>query len=309
MPNRPIEGIVPALVTPFRQDERIDYSSWQTIIDTLVDAGVHGLLVGGSQGEFYALDGEERTVALRFSRQAVAGRVTVYGNVGAISTRETIKLALQAQAEGVDVLVVVTPYYIQPTQDELAEHYIEICRAVRAPVLGYNFPPHGGVELLPETVAQIAARCENFAGLKDSSGSLERALAYRNCWRERPMAVMVGFDNLLTAALDAGCAGIVTASANVAPRLYVDLYRELCDGRRDAAARLQALASDFGDLVSIHTFPSVTKEAMRMAGLPAGPCRKPVSAVPEPARARLAQMVAALRAANYLPSLARRATG
>src|SRR5207244_7984001 len=105
--HRPLEGVVPAIVTPFRENERIDYSAWQVMIDMLIGSGVHGLFVTGSQGEFYALDMEERTVAMRFCKQAVAGRVPVYVNVGCITTRDTVALALQAQALDADAIVVV----------------------------------------------------------------------------------------------------------------------------------------------------------------------------------------------------------
>jgi 4-hydroxy-tetrahydrodipicolinate synthase len=293
-------GVVPALVTPFRDDERIDCGAWNLIIDALIAAGVDGLFATGSQGEAYALEPEERLVSLRFCKQAVAGRVTLYGNVGCATTSATVQLAIQAEALGVDALVVVTPYYVQPTQQELEEHFVEVCRSVRAPVFAYNFPPHGGVSLHAATLGRIAARCENLVGVKDSSGSLEQALAYRNALPGRPLEVMVGADNLVLSAFERGCAGTVNASANVAPKLYVDLYRAFRDGRHGEAARLQALASDLGATVGLHTFPSMMKEAMKIAGLPAGPCRKPVGPVPPEARARLVQVLERLGSEDFL---------
>jgi 4-hydroxy-tetrahydrodipicolinate synthase len=294
-------GVVPALVTPFQDDERIDYNAWQTIIDTLIAAGVDGLFAAGSQGEAYALSIEERIVALRFCKQAVAGRVTLYGNVGCPTTGDTVRLAQQAQALGIDAIVVVTPYYIQPSPHELEDHFIEVCRAVRSPVLAYNFPHHGGVQLAAASLARIAARCENLAGVKDSSGLLEQAVAYKNAAPpERPLAVFVGADNLVLAALEQGCAGTVNASANVAPKLYVDLYRAFREGRRDEAARLQSLAGELGDTVMLHTFPSMMKEALNIVGLPAGPCRKPVGPVPLEAREKLVRVLARLGRENFL---------
>lgn len=302
---RTFHGVVPALVTPFRGDERIDCNAWQTIIDSLIAAGVDGLFAVGSQGEAYALDPEERVVALRFCKQAVAGRVTLYGNVGCTTTRATVQLAIQAEEMGVDALVVVTPYYVQPTQGELEEHFVEVCRSVRAPVLAYNFPPHGGVELEAATLGRIAARCENLVGVKDSSGSLELAVAYRNAAAGRPLAVFVGADHLVVAALEQGCAGTVNASANVAPKLYVDLYRAFREGRRAEAERLQAMAADLGATVGLHTFPSMMKEAMQIAGLPAGPCRKPVGPVPPEAREKLRRVLDRLDAEDFLVQDAR----
>jgi 4-hydroxy-tetrahydrodipicolinate synthase len=295
-------------VTPFREDERIDCNAWQAIIDTLISAGVDGLFATGPEGEFFSLNMEERTVALRFTKQAIAGRVPLCGNVGCVTTRDTIQLAQQAEDLGVDCLAIATPYYLKPSPQELAEHYIEVCRAVRLPVLACNFPHHGGVELAPETVAQIASKCENFAGLRDSSGKLEQAAAYRNAAPDRPLAVFAGCDHLILPALAQGCAGAVTASANVAPRLFVDLYRAFREGKRDEAARLQALASDLGAALGLHTFPGAVKEAMRMAGLPAGPCRRPVGPMPAEAREKLAQALARLGEKGYLPDAARAVT-
>jgi 4-hydroxy-tetrahydrodipicolinate synthase len=298
--NPAFHGVVPALVTPFHGDERIDYNAWQTIIDTLIAAGVDGLFAAGSQGEGYALSLEERIVALRFCKQAVAGRVTLYGNVGCPTTRDTVHLAQQAEAIGVDAIVVVTPYYVQPSPQELEDHFIEVCRAVRFPVLAYNFPHHGGVQLAPASLARIAAQCENLAGVKDSSGLLGQALAYKDAAPERGLAVFVGGDHLVLSALEQGCAGTVNASANVAPKLYVDLYRAFREGRRGEAARLQELASELGATVGLHTFPSMMKEALNIVGLPAGPCRKPVGPVPLEARAKLARVLARLGEENLL---------
>jgi 4-hydroxy-tetrahydrodipicolinate synthase len=300
VPTVSLEGIVPALVTPFRSDERLDCGSWQRLIDRVIAAGVDGLFIGGSSGEFYALDAEERSVALRFCVQAVAGRVPLFANVGAITTRETIRLAEAAASMPVDVIVVVTPYYLKPTQDELADHLTEVCRAVPLPVLAYNFPQHGGVSLTPETLGRIADRCPNLVGLKDSSGILEQTVAYRACAPGRELAVFVGSEAILLEGLQRGCIGGVTACANIAPRLYVDLYRAYREGRSEEAGRLQALSAEFAGAIGLHTFPSILKEAMRQAGFPVGYCRRPIGPVPEELRGQLAFTLDHLREAGYL---------
>jgi len=295
-----LQGIVPALVTPFREDERIDYDAWQVLIDMQIAAGVDGVFAGGSQGEFFSLEMEERQVAMRFCRQAVARRVTLYVNVGCVTTRDTVKLARQAEEMGVDVVVAVTPWYLKPSPQELVEHYVEVCRAVRVPVMAYNYPLHGGVDLQPETLGRIAAQCENLVGVKDSGGNLEQSVAYRTCAPGRELAVFLGPDQLILAGLERGCAGAITGCINVAPKLFVDLYWAIREGRRAEAERLQALASEMVAAHALHTFPSIMKEAMRMAGMPAGVCRRPVGPVPEGARQTLAALVAKLRAEGYL---------
>jgi 4-hydroxy-tetrahydrodipicolinate synthase len=300
VPNHALGGIVVPLATPFRDDERIDFGAWQKIIDRMIAAGVDGLMVGGSTGEFYALDAEERMVALRFCLQAAAGRTPIYANVGCITTAATIDLARRAQDLGVDVLVVVTPYYIKPSDPELAEHYKEICRAVRLPVVAYNFPQHGGREISPQMAAEVAAQCENLAGLKDSSGKLEQAIAYRQAVSGREFAVFVGPEHLILPALSNGCAGGVCGCANIAPDLFVDLYRAFQKGELDRAARLQTLASELSAGMGLHTFPSAIKEAMALVGLPAGLCRKPVGPMPPEARAKLAPILRKLESEGYV---------
>lgn len=295
MPKHPPQGIVPAVVTPFRDDERIDFTAWQAILDHQIAAGVDAVFIAGGQGEFFALDEEERIVSLRFAAQYVAGRVPVYGNVGCVTTRDTVKLAQKAEAEGLDFLVAITPYYLKPTQDELAAHYIEVCRAVRRPVLAYNIPERTGVELLPGALRQIANACENFVGLKDSTGRLDQIEELASIG-----AVFIGRDHMILPALKLGCAGAVTACANVAPKLFVDLYRAFRESRMDDAARLQALVDPLRQTFGLHTFPSVVKEAMRMIGLPAGPCRKPVGPMPDAARVKLQSVLEVLQAEGYV---------
>ncbi len=302
LPGAGLHGIVPPIVTPFRDDERIDYSAWQRIVDGLLADGVHGLFVCGSTGEFHALDFEERTVALRFCRQAAAFRVPVYANVGCVTTRDTVRLAHFAQSEGIDVLAVVTPYYAHVSQAELLEHYCEVCRAVRIPVIAYNFPQHGGSSLLPETVGRIAASCDNFAGIKDASGNLAQTAAYRTCAPGRELAVFNGPETILLDALEAGCVGGVSSSMNIAPRLFLDLYAAYRAGNLEEARRLQALAVMLGESQSLHAFPGACKEAMAMIGQPAGPCRKPILPMPADTRAQLARVIDRLRDEGYIPA-------
>jgi len=304
VPAPSLQGIVTAIVTPFRDDERIDFGAWQTIIDFQIAAGVDGLLVTGGQGEFFSLSEEERVVAWRFCRQATRGRIPVYANVGCPGTRQTVRLAQQAAAEGVACLVVVTPYYVRPSEDELAEHYMEICHAVHIPVLAYNIPERTGVDLTAAALRRIAEACENFAGLKDSSGNLERIPELAAIGSGRPFSVFAGRDHLILPSLERGCAGAVTACANVTPRLFVDLLRAFRAGDHDTAARLQSLADPLRQAFSLHTFPAVIKEAMRLAGLPAGPCRRPVGPMPTEARQKLAEVLGRLREERYLPETA-----
>jgi len=292
-----LHGIIPAVITPFRDDELIDYQAWQNLIDVMIASGVDGLFIIGGQGEFFSLTEEERVVATRFCVQTVAKRVPIYANVGAVTTRETVRLAEQAALEGVDYVVAVTPYYVRPTQAELVEHYVALCEAVELPVLAYNIPERTGNELAVDTLRRIRERCDNFIGLKDSSGQLEQIPALAAAG----LSVFIGRDHMILEGLKRGCVGAVTACANVAPRAFVSLYQAYRAGDLERAARLQALVEPLRQAFSLATFPSVVKEAMNMIGLPGGRCRRPVGLMPEEARFQLKQILEKLKEAGYLP--------
>lgn len=303
MRKAPLKGIVPAIVTPFREeDELIDYTAWQSLIETLIASGVHGLFVIGGQGEFFSLSGEEREVAARFCVQTAAGRVPVYANVGCVTTRQTVSLAQKAEADGVDYIVVITPYYLKPSAAELVEHYVEVCRSVRIPVLAYNIPERTGVELTPDMLRGIAAQCENFVGLKDSGGNLDLIPKYA----ASGLTVFIGRDHMILDGLKRGAAGAVTACANVVPRAFVDLYNAYMAHDLETAARLQALIEPLRRAFSLATFPSVVKEAMNQSGVRVGHCRRPVGPMPAEARYRLAEILGPLREAGYLPAVSQK---
>jgi 4-hydroxy-tetrahydrodipicolinate synthase len=295
-----LRGIVPAVITPFRENESIDYSAWQRVIEFLIASGVHGLFAVGGQGEFFTLSEEERTVAARFCAQTVAKRLPLYVNVGSVTTAETVRLAQRAEDDGVDYIVVITPYYLKPSADELVEHYSEVCRSVRIPVLAYNIPERTGVELTPAVLARVAAANPNFVGLKDSGGKLELIPE----WKRAGLAVFIGRDHMILDGLRMGCVGAVTACANLIPRAFVDLYNAYQAGNLEEAARLQALVEPLRQAFSLATFPSVVKEAMNMAGMKVGRSRRPVGPMPEGAREKLAAVLDKLRQAHYLPDSA-----
>jgi 4-hydroxy-tetrahydrodipicolinate synthase len=298
-------GLITALITPFREDERIDFDAWQKIVDAQIQAGVDGVLVAGGEGECYALSEEERLVALRFCRQATRGRVPVYAHIGCPGTRQTIQLAERAAAESVHFLVAETPYYIRPTDQELAEHYIEVCRAVHLPVLAHNNPAWTGVDLTPAVAGHIAAACENFAGIRESSGDLQRLRELTALSRERPFAVLIGRDDLTLAGMEGGCAGAVTVWANLAPRLCVELLRAVRAGDEVAAERLRALFTPLVKSVDGDAFPAVAvKQALRLAGCPAGPCRRPLGPMAALPAAQWSAGLDRLRQDGYLPALA-----
>ncbi len=289
--GKSVEGIIPAVVTPFDENEHVDEQGFREIINYLIDSGVHGLFPVGSQGEFFALTMEEKKRLIDIAVEEVGGRVFVMPNAGAITTRESIEISQYAEKAGADCVSVITPFFISPTQEELYEHFKAICRSVKIPVLCYNNPGRtGGVALTPATLARLAAELPNFAGIKDSSGDLTQvAEMIRLCPPD--FKVIMGRDTLIYGALVYGAAGAIAATANVAPRLIVGIYQAFREGDHEEAKRCQRELAPLRIAFGLGTFPVVIKEALTMMGLPGGRCRKPIQPLDDGKRAQLREIL------------------
>ena len=271
-----IRGIIPAVITPFTPDERVDEGAFRKVLHAMIDQGVHGLFPVGTGGEFFALTREEKEHLMKAAVEEAAGRVFVMPNVGAITTVESVALARHAEAVGSDAVSVVTPFFLKPSQEELFEHYKAICAAVKIPVLAYNIPDRtGGVALSVATVSRLANTISNFAGIKDSTGDLTNsAEIVQAC--PPGFRVFMGRDTLIYAALLYGCVGAVAATANVAPGVAVGIYTAVQAGDLARARELQAELSPVRKLFAVGSHPAGLKEAMVQLGmLGCGRCRRP----------------------------------
>ncbi|MBN1137146.1 MAG: 4-hydroxy-tetrahydrodipicolinate synthase [Anaerolineae bacterium] len=285
-----LAGIVVAMITPFNQDESLDLGGVRAVARYLVDQGVHGLFPGGSQGEFYALTGEERKQLLEATIDAVAGDVFVVAHAGAITTREAVDLARHAEAAGAAAVAAVTPFFVKPAQDELFQYFADICAATRLPVLAYDNVGRTNVPLATATIARLAHEIDNFIGIKDSSGDLTQLAEHlRLC--PPGFRAFVGRDSLIYGALLYGAAGAVAATANVLPRLAVGIYEAVRAGELGKARELQRKLAPLRTAFGLGTFPVVVKEAMHLLGLPAGPARRPVGPLTEAMRAQLTSVL------------------
>lgn len=291
-------GIVTAVVTPFGEDEEIEYDLWTGLIEYQIGSGVNGLFPAGSGGEFYAMSLDERKEAASFVLRVVNGRIPVYVQIGAVTTRDSIALARHAEEHGADFLVVITPYYMRPTADELIRHFSGICSSVKLPVFAYNIPGRTGVELTPAIVSRIKEANANFCGLKDSSGKIDCV----SDWLALGLKVFMGSDQIILPALELGCVGAVAACANVSPKLFVQLFQAHKSGNRERAERLQQLAADLRLALRLSAAHPLIKEAMSLAGLPGGIARRPAGIVSSEEMEGLHSIIKELRANNLLPA-------
>jgi 4-hydroxy-tetrahydrodipicolinate synthase len=270
-----IRGIIPPVATPMQANEDLDLPRLRWFLDHLINAGVHGVFVLGTNSEFYALDEDEKHQVIATAVQYVRGRVPVFAGTGAESTREAIRLTRMAEREGTSGVSVITPYFVSPTQQEIADHYRRIAESTSLPVILYNNPATcGGVKIEPDTVARLA-QVPNILGIKDSSGDLQNTNDLIRVAPER-FSVLQGRDTLIYQALIFGARGAVPATANVAPRLLVEIYEAVERGDHTAARAAQLRLNPVRLCLSLGTAPGGVKEALALLGMSIGPSRSPV---------------------------------
>lgn len=283
------KGIIPAMVTPVASDGKINVEALRKLTNYLIGGRVHGLFPVGGQGEFYALTFEEKKRVIEVVVEETRGRVPVYAGTGAITTREAIDLTKMAEAAGVSAVSILTPFFIHPSDGELLEHYTTIAKATRIPVLLYNNPQRTGINISAEFVAR-ASKIENIVGIKDSSGDLTLTSEYIRRTGEK-FSVLAGRDTLIYGTLCYGGKGAIAATANVAPKVVVEIYEafQAGDWKRSLEAQFRLaplrLAFDLG------TFPVVIKEALNLIGIDAGVGIPPVGGITSKAKEELKEIL------------------
>lgn len=277
MKNISIEGIIPPILTPMNDDESLNLEELRNQVNRLIDAGVHGIFVGGTNGEAYALSAEEKIETISVVVEACAGRVPVYAGTGCITTEETISMSRKAAELGVDVLSVITPYFAFASQNELYSHYKELSEAVSLPIVLYNIPARTGNSLQPQTVRHLAEDCPNIAGVKDSSGNFDNMKQYIELCSDlgRNFAVLSGNDSLILPALVFGGKGGIAGCANVFPHTLVQIYELFRAGDFEGAKHAQDSIRTLRNCFKYGNPNTIVKEAARQLGYNVGKCRRP----------------------------------
>jgi 4-hydroxy-tetrahydrodipicolinate synthase len=283
------KGIIPAMVTPVTSDGKINVEALRKLANYLIEGGVHGLFPVGSQGEFYALTFEEKKRIIEIVVEEARGRVPVYAGTGAITTREAIALTKMAETAGVSAVSVITPYFIRPNEAELFEFYTAIAKATRLPVLLYNNPGRTGVNISADFVVRASA-VENIVGIKDSSGDLTLTAEYIRRTSEK-FSVLAGRDTLIYGTLCYGGKGAIAATANVAPKLIVEIYEAFQAGDLKRSLQAQFRLAPLRLAFDLGTFPVVIKEALNLIGIDAGVGIPPVGGITPKAKEELEEIL------------------
>jgi 4-hydroxy-tetrahydrodipicolinate synthase len=219
-----------ALVTPMRADGAVDDTALRDLVEWHIAEGTHALVAVGTTGESATLEMGEHVAVIRTVVEQTKGRIPVIAGTGANATHEAIELTRAAMEVKADAALLVSPYYNKPTQEGLFQHYSAIAEQCHFPIILYNVPGRTAGDILPETVARLAPRA-NIVGIKEASGKVERVAEILALCGDQ-MQVYSGDDGAALAAMALGARGVISVTANVAPRLMA----RMCD---------LALAGDF----------------------------------------------------------------
>jgi 4-hydroxy-tetrahydrodipicolinate synthase len=258
-------GSIVALVTPMQADGSVDHEALGRLVEFHVANGTSAIVAVGTTGESPTLNIEEHIGVVRTVVQRAAKRIPVIAGTGSNCTRDAIETTQLAKDVGADACLMVTPYYNRPTQEGLFQHYKAIAQRVSIPIILYNVPSRTGCDLKPETVERLALALPNIVGIKEA-GSLERnrELFARVGGR---LALLSGDDDLACECVLAGYQGVVSVSANVAPRQVRNVIDAALAGNRELARKLDAELQRLHRAMFLETNPTPVKWAVARLGL------------------------------------------
>jgi 4-hydroxy-tetrahydrodipicolinate synthase len=269
-----IRGIIAALVTPFTEDQRINKKAVRILVNYLIENAVSGILVVGGAGECSALNFKEKKELFETVVDENDGRVPIYAGTGGVTTAKTIELTKLAQNIGVDIITILPPYSINPSEDELYNHFKEVASNTSLPIVLYNHPKRTGINLSVELVSKLS-KIDNIIGIKDSSGDFTLTIDYLKLNPDK-LFVFEGIDTLILAGLVYGAQGSISSVACAFPKIVVKIYQSYLKGDFKTAIESQNKLIPFRNIFSLGTFPSVLKEALNIIGIPVGKPRLPV---------------------------------
>lgn len=287
------EGIITPIVTPFNRDKEqsINYKATEDLINHLIEKGVNGIFILGSNGEFHVIDEEEKVEFAKKVIEIVNHRVPVFVGTGACSTKETIRLSKKMEEVGADALSVISPYFIKPSDEELYNHFKDVADSVKIPIVLYNIPKLTGGNISKEVAGRLA-EVDNIKAIKDSSGELENLKGYIEAGRGKKFNVLVGSDSKISEGYSLGATGAIAGTSNVITEVLVKLDKALKANAVDEAKKLQADIDVLRDVLKLGTVPSIMKRSVELAKIAeVGPARKPVREVNQEVDEKIKEML------------------
>ena len=267
-----LKGICAALCTPFTEDgEKVDEAALKDHIDSMLEAGIHIILVCGGTGEFAYLRPDERKRIAEIASKHINGRAGFMVQTSTVNTADAIEYAKHAEDVGADCLLILPPYFEGPDSEGVYYHYEKISEAVKIPIMVYNIPVHSGFDITPGFFKRLT-EIDNVRYIKDSTGDLLRIQELLATGAK----VFNGGDPIAFFSLTAGCPGCVWGAPNAMPKEAVDLYNYVASGKLEEARDLWKRMFPANHFFWTHVYNAAVKAATNLSGRKVGPCRKPV---------------------------------
>lgn len=281
MVHSPFKGVLPALVTPFKDGE-VDEKAFVALVERQIAGGVHGLVPVGTTGETSTLSHEEHMRVVELCVKTTAGRVPVIAGAGSNSTDEAIMLARHAKTVGADAALVVTPYYNRPSQEGMYQHYKAINDAVELPIFVYNVPGRSGVDISNDTLARLS-KLPNIIGIKDATGDLTR-ISFQRLMCGQDWVLLTGDDPTALGYMAHGGHGVISVTSNVAPDACATFMNACMQGQWETGLYWQDRLVRLHKALFLDSSPAPTKFALAHLGLCSEDVRLPITPCAEAVR-------------------------
>lgn len=263
-----------AIITPMNPDGSVNYTEFGRIVDDQIANGTDAIIVCGTTGESATLTHEEHVECIRFVVKHVAGRVPVVAGTGSNDTQFAVQISKQAEEAGADALLLVTPYYNKTSQAGLIAHYTAVAKAVSLPCILYNVPSRTGVNIAPQTLAELA-KLPNINAVKEASGNISQVAEIAALCGDS-LNIYSGNDDQIVPLLALGAKGVISVLSNVAPRYTHDMCARWFEGKTEESLAMQLKALPLCHALFADVNPIPVKWAMNRLGWQAGPLRLPL---------------------------------
>lgn len=265
-----------AIVTPFNEDESINYDKLDELIDYHCANGTDSIVICGTTGESATMTEEEHAECVRFTIERAKGRIPVIAGTGSNCTRTAIELSKDAAEHGADGLLLVTPYYNKATQAGLIAHYTAVAKEVKTPIIMYSVASRTGCNIEPATVVELVKNVDNIVGVKEASGNISQVAKIMSL-TDGNIDLYSGNDDQIVPLLSLGAKGVISVLSNVAPQETHDICAKFFEGDAAGSAALQLKAIPLIEQLFCEVNPIPVKKAMALMGKDCGPLRMPLT--------------------------------
>ena len=270
------KGAGVAIVTPFKEDESIDYDRLDELIDFHCENGTDSIIICGTTGESATMTEKEHLECVKFTIERTKGRIPVIAGSGSNCTRTAVEMSKEAESYGADGLLLVTPYYNKATQAGLIAHYMAVAKEVKAPIIMYSVASRTGCNIEPATVAALVNNVDNIVGIKEASGNIGQ-VARIMALTDGNIDLYSGNDDQIVPLLSLGGKGVISVLSNIAPKETHDMCEKFFEGDIKGSAELQLKAIPLVEQLFCEVNPIPVKKAMQLIGMDCGGLRMPLT--------------------------------